>query len=132
MNSIKTVLMKQPFVIYSVFAAMMLGSMSACKNESARQERAESVAPSKEALNLVVDFTDTGVKIQPTMYGIFFEDINFAADGGLYAEMVKNRSFEFLNPKMGWKEPNSNTHSYNIESGFLSPIKYTGENTNHT
>jgi hypothetical protein len=30
------------------------------------------------------------------MYGIFFEDINFAADGGLYAELVRNRSFEFL------------------------------------
>jgi len=41
--------------------------------------------------------------IQPTMWGIFFEDINFAADGGIYAEMVKNRSFEFANPLMGWK-----------------------------
>jgi hypothetical protein len=30
------------------------------------------------------------------MYGVFFEDINFAADGGLYAELVRNRSFEFL------------------------------------
>ena len=43
-----------------------------------------------------------GAVIQPTMYGIFFEDINFGADGGLYAEMVKNRSFEFENPWMGW------------------------------
>ncbi|MGE5447916.1 MAG: alpha-L-arabinofuranosidase C-terminal domain-containing protein [Bacteroidales bacterium] len=41
--------------------------------------------------------------IQPTMWGIFFEDINMAADGGLYAEMVKNRSFEFFQPLMGWK-----------------------------
>jgi alpha-L-arabinofuranosidase len=41
--------------------------------------------------------------IQPNMYGVFFEDINFAADGGLYAELIKNRSFEFLNsPLMGW------------------------------
>jgi alpha-L-arabinofuranosidase len=38
------------------------------------------------------------------MWGIFFEDINMAADGGLYAEMVKNRSFEFNAPLMGWKE----------------------------
>ena len=36
-----------------------------------------------------------GADIQPTMYGVFFEDINFGADGGLYAELVKNRSFEF-------------------------------------
>ena len=41
--------------------------------------------------------------ILPTMWGIFFEDINFAADGGLYAELVKNRSFEFAKPLMGWK-----------------------------
>jgi len=42
--------------------------------------------------------------IQPTMYGIFFEDINMAGDGGVYAELVKNRSFEFKMPLMGWKE----------------------------
>src|SRR5579862_1137949 len=41
-------------------------------------------------------------KINPAMWGIFFEDINFGADGGLYAELVKNRSFEFPDPLMGW------------------------------
>jgi alpha-N-arabinofuranosidase len=46
--------------------------------------------------------TKPGAPIQPTMYGIFFEDINFGADGGLYAEMVENRSFEFPNALMGW------------------------------
>ncbi len=30
------------------------------------------------------------------MIGLFFEDINYAADGGLYAEMIENRSFEFV------------------------------------
>ena len=45
-----------------------------------------------------------GAPVQPTMYGIFFEDINFAADGGLYAELVKNRSFEFPQDALqGWK-----------------------------
>ena len=43
-----------------------------------------------------------GAPIQPTMYGIFFEDINFGADGGLYAELVENRSFEFPQHLMGW------------------------------
>lgn len=42
--------------------------------------------------------------IQKTMWGIFFEDINFGADGGIYAELVKNRSFEFAMPLMGWSE----------------------------
>ena len=36
------------------------------------------------------------------MWGIFFEDINMGADGGIYAELVKNRSFEFYAPLMGW------------------------------
>ena len=44
-----------------------------------------------------------GAPIQSTMYGIFFEDINFAADGGLYGELVKNRSFEFPQALMGWQ-----------------------------
>jgi len=47
------------------------------------------------------------------MWGIFFEDINFAADGGLYAELVKNRSFEFAKPLMGWKEVRGNGGSGN-------------------
>ena len=51
---------------------------------------------------LVVDVKATGAKIQPDMYGVFFEDINFGADGGLYAELVKNRSFEFDQPFVGW------------------------------
>lgn len=44
-----------------------------------------------------------GAEIQPTMYGLFFEDINYAADGGLYAELIKNRSFEFPQNFMGWE-----------------------------
>lgn len=49
-----------------------------------------------QAQPLVVNADKPTASIQPTMWGIFFEDINFAADGGLYAELVKNRSFEFL------------------------------------
>jgi len=52
---------------------------------------------------LVIDGKNEIADVAPTMYGIFFEDINFAADGGIYAELVKNRSFEFRNPMMGWK-----------------------------
>jgi len=42
------------------------------------------------------------IPIPQNLYGIFFEDINFGADGGLYAELVKNRSFEFPQALMGW------------------------------
>lgn len=52
---------------------------------------------------MVVQADKIGAEIQPTMYGHFLEDINFAADGGLYAELVKNRSFEFPQHFMGWR-----------------------------
>jgi len=40
--------------------------------------------------------------ISPRLVGVFFEDINFGADGGLSAELVKNGSFEFPRSLMGW------------------------------
>ena len=55
-----------------------------------------------QANEMTVKVSKPGAKIQNTMYGIFFEDINYAADGGLYAEMIKNRSFEFPQNLMGW------------------------------
>lgn len=69
---------------------------------------------------LDLDGASTNIKIQPTMYGIFFEDINFAADGGIYAELIKNRSFEFDEPLTGWKQQNTKTLSPNLDSGFLT------------
>lgn len=78
---------------------------------------AQSGIQSKHTFDL--DGASTHIKIQPTMYGIFFEDINFAADGGLYAELIKNRSFEFDEPLTGWKQPNTKTLSPNLDSGFL-------------
>ena len=52
---------------------------------------------------LVVQANKLGAEIQPTLYGHFFEDINFGADGGLYAELIKNRSFEFPDKFAGWE-----------------------------
>ena len=52
--------------------------------------------------SIQVDVKNVGSPIQKTMYGIFFEDINYGADGGLYAELIKNRSFEFPQSLMGW------------------------------
>ena len=53
-----------------------------------------SLTASAQNVRQLVVNTKPGAPIQPTMYGIFFEDINFGADGGLYAELVSNRSFE--------------------------------------
>ena len=52
---------------------------------------------------LDINTKKVGAAVSPTMYGIFFEDINYAADGGLYGELVKNRSFEFPQALLGWK-----------------------------
>src|SRR5512144_1882212 len=53
-------------------------------------------------VTLSVQADKPGPAISPTLWGIFFEDINFGADGGLYAELVKNRAFEFPDSLMGW------------------------------
>ena len=68
--------------------------------------------------SMMVEVSKPIANVQPTMWGIFFEDINFGADGGLYAELVKNRSFEFDVPMMGWVEQNKGRFSVNNESGF--------------
>lgn len=65
-----------------------------------------------------------GVPIRQEMFGLFFEDINYSADGGLYAEMIENRSFEFYDcygkkcdyyvkhdPGYGWSKINPATES---------------------
>ena len=59
-------------------------------------------ATAARAVTIEIQAGQPGAKINPAMWGIFFEDINFGADGGLYAEMVKNRAFEFPDAMMGW------------------------------
>ena len=54
------------------------------------------------ASTLSADANDTSIEMSDTLYGLFFEDINYGADGGLYAELLQNRSFEYediLNPR---------------------------------
>jgi alpha-N-arabinofuranosidase len=57
----------------------------------------------QKPLPIIVSVDKPKAEIKPTMWGIFFEDINFGADGGIYAELVKNRSFEFIKARTGWK-----------------------------
>ncbi len=64
-------------------------------------DAAHAAAP---AYRLSVDTTAAGTTVSPTMHGLFFEDINYGADGGLYAELVQNRSFEHGDPLHAWAE----------------------------
>lgn len=79
---------------------------------------------SQQTTALVVDVDNPKAAVEPTMWGVFFEDINFAADGGLYAELIKNRSFEFYKPLMGWsveKTAKDSSHLVIINRGELNP-----------
>ena len=64
---------------------------------------ASCLCVSAQSHMMEVNTKKLGAPVQPTMYGLFFEDINYAADGGLYGELVKNRSFEFPDHLMGWE-----------------------------
>jgi alpha-N-arabinofuranosidase len=78
------------------------------------------------AQDLTVAINKPGPAIRPTMWGIFFEDINLAADGGLYAELIKNRSFEFNAPLMGWQE-----HTTSPGDGAILVINESAENASN-
>jgi alpha-L-arabinofuranosidase len=64
------------------------------------------ILPSQAAdtAGVSVQVDQPGLHVPSTLHGIFFEDINYAADGGLYAELVQNRSFEHRDPLYSWRE----------------------------
>ena len=62
-----------------------------------------AVSAGAQSHELTIDLKHNGAPVQKTMYGLFIEDVNFAADGGLYAELIKNRSFDFPYPFTGWQ-----------------------------
>ena len=78
-------------------------------------------------VSINIDAQNRGPKISPTHYGIFYEDINHAADGGLYAELIRNRSFED-GPKFGapadmqgWET--EATEASTIDAKLIQPTK---------
>jgi len=91
---------------------------------------ASAVRVSAQTTTLTIQTDKPTTEIQPTMWGVFFEDINYGADGGLYAELVKNRSFEFFQPMMGWKQINYDKFSNNSTSGDIQIIMRGVEEAN--
>lgn len=82
---------------------------------------AQKASPVNE---VVIQVNKPVTAISPSMWGIFFEDINFGADGGLYAELVKNGSFEFPAPLMGWRD------NGNQNAGKLLIVNRAAQETN--
>jgi alpha-N-arabinofuranosidase len=62
-----------------------------------------AMAP-EETASITVQADQAGLPVAPTLHGLFFEDINYAADGGLYAELVQNRSFEHREATYAWTQ----------------------------
>ena len=56
---------------------------------------------------ITVQLDKSGHPVSPTLWGIFFEDINHSTDGGIYPELVRNRSFEDADQPEGWRISNS-------------------------
>ncbi|TWF41425.1 alpha-L-arabinofuranosidase [Chitinophaga polysaccharea] len=68
----------------------------------------------QQSLQFTIKANEVKAPVAPHMWGIFFEDINLSADGGIYAELVKNRSFEFNTPLMGWSIPKETAANGNV------------------
>lgn len=111
-----------------IMASVLVISMAACSKDEKKEEETTTERPTeiqeeqinrpgantvtafdKDATDYVlnIDGSNQVHEISDLLYGIFIEDINFAADGGLYAEMVQNRSFEYTqlaagNEKHSW------------------------------
>jgi alpha-L-arabinofuranosidase len=105
-SSRKTILHRAALAVACLFLALL---------------RAQSPAP---AGTIAIQVNSPGAAIPASMYGVFFEDINFGADGGLYPELVKNRSFEFTEPLNGWSK------AFNSE-GQLIVLSEGGLNENN-
>ena len=63
---------------------------------------AAAALPAADPVLVSIDLTQRGHAVSPLLHGLFFEDINYAGDGGLYAELVQNRSFEHLDHLYSW------------------------------
>ncbi len=90
--------MKKSTYLY-IASLMALGMVASCTPEV------------KESVPVTLNVSEKGAPVSPSMYGVFFEEINHAGDGGLYAELVQNRSFEEKEMPEG----------YFVEHGRLKP-----------
>src|SRR5205823_8683418 len=77
---------------YSMIRRELLVVIAACVFVSTHLIAAEATTQPDATITVHVD--RPGIAVSPTLYGVFFEEINRAGEGGLYGELVANRSFE--------------------------------------
>lgn len=96
-------------------------------------------AAGAESAKITVKAGEPGIKISPTLYGIFFEEINRAGDGGIYGEMLENRSFEddaamakyYRRPRKGGSESNNGVYAWTVSGGKIALDKSQPLNANN-
>src|ERR1019366_8928762 len=71
---------------------------------------------------LTVEVDKPGHAISPLLYGIFFEDINCSADGGIYAEMVRNRTFEDSDKPDHWSGASRSPANFEMSLDSAQPV----------
>jgi len=97
--------------------SLFLGGLAAVLAVSSR------VALAADATALIsVDVDKPGHQVPPTLWGIFFEDINCSADGGLYAELVRNRSFEDSEKPEHWSVVNRGAAQVDMTVDTVQPV----------
>src|ERR1700684_4200053 len=74
--------------------------------------------PAKVSINV----DRPGHPVSPNLWGIFFEDINLSADGGIYPELVRNRSFEDSDQPDFWTLTDSNSGKSRIAIDASQPL----------
>ncbi len=88
----------------------------ASNNESTEADSSSGIITANYSFSADTSDLDESSEISDTLYGLFLEDINYAVDGGLYAELIKNRSFEY-----GTAAANGNMHGWmHDDEEFLS------------
>ncbi len=80
--------------------------------------------PAPPAATITIQANQKGVDVSPLLWGIFYEEINHAGDGGIYAEMVQNRAFEETQPAAGATMKDGQMVTPN---GFTHPIWYKSD-----
>ena len=87
-----------------MFRTVLITSVVVWSAVCAQSTASGAVAESDERPRIVIDAAAPRVAVSPELYGIFFEEISRAGEGGLCAELVQNRDLEAINLPEGWRQ----------------------------
>ncbi|HZZ27678.1 MAG TPA: alpha-L-arabinofuranosidase C-terminal domain-containing protein [Pirellulales bacterium] len=82
-------------------------------------------ARAADEAKITVKVDQPGVKISPMLYGLMTEEINYSYDGGLYAELIRNRAFKDRDTPVHWSVVQSEGAEGKIELDSKDPLNTT-------